>query len=178
MNNNLMDILEKQKIRYDSSGFWSSITPATKLYHKLLAKNTKVHSGYGENSWRLPSQPYYPSRSNWQIKTEHRDIIEVPLPRMKYFNLPFYSNFHLVNPEIIRAISLDTMDIDYFVYLFHLIEFVDLKDKIPRELSIHPNLRLAKEKKMQILKEIITAIKKRYKAVRTDLFLDNIQKSG
>jgi hypothetical protein len=52
-----------------------------------------------------------------------------------------------------------------------LIEFVDLNDAVPEELSVHPNLKMNAEKKIQILKDVILKIKKNYKSIRTDIFL-------
>ena len=178
MNNKVMEILERLHFQYDSSGCWSMLTPVIQMYHKLLRKEATIHSGYGENSWRLPSLPYYPSRENWQLPTEYREIVEVPLPRTKLFQLPFYSQFHLLTPAPYRSTSINRMKLKFFVYLMHLTEFIDLTDNVPPSLCCHPNLKRAVSRKRQILKRIILGITERYQNIRTDLFLKRYRGIG
>jgi peptidoglycan/xylan/chitin deacetylase (PgdA/CDA1 family) len=178
MNNKVMELLIKLHIQYDSSGNWSLLAPVIQMYHKLLRKQTNIHSGYGQSSWRLPVLPYYPSKENWQLATRYREIVEVPLPRTKLFRMPFYSNFHLLTPISYRFTSIKHMKLNFFVYLMHLIEFVDLTDNIPPSLYRHPNLRTAIAKKMHILKSLILGITERYQSIRTDLYLKRYWKNG
>lgn len=178
MNNKVMDILEKLHIQYDSSGNWSMLTPVIQMYHKLFRKETTIHSGYSETSRRLPLLPYYPSKENWQLATEYREIVEVPLPRTKLLKMPFYSNFHLLTPMSYRSTSIKHMKLKFFVYLMHLNEFIDLTDHVPPSLYRHPNLKTAVAKKIHILENIILKITERYQNIRTDQFLERYRKIG
>lgn len=178
MNNKVMGLLEKLHLRYDSSGNWSMLKPISQMVHKILRKETNIPSGYGENSWRLPLLPYYPSKENWQLATEYREIVEVPLPRTRLFKMPFYSSFHLLTPLFYRTISIKQMRLNFFVYLMHLIDFIDLTDKVPPSLCCHPNLKTSVLRKIDILKRIILGITERYQDRRTDLFLKKYRRIG
>lgn len=174
INNKIIEILEALNFKYDSSGFWSILNPLIKMYNKLKSKDKDVRYCFGENSKLLLSYPYFPSNENWLRKTSYRKIMELPMPRTNILNLPFYSNFHLMAPKFYRKFALKHIKVNYFVYLFHLIEFVDLKDKVPKELSIHPNLQLNKNEKLNIIGNIVSTITKRYLPVRTNEFVNKI----
>jgi len=60
------------------------------------------------------------------------------------------------------------------LYLFHLTEFVDFDDGIPRELGRHITLRKKADEKIKIMGEVIDIIKKRYENIRTDKFIENM----
>lgn len=170
INGSILDILEELSFTYDSSAFWTILNPLWKCYRKIFYKNSG-HSGFGESGSRLPNMPYYPSRNNWQERGPYRGIIEVPLPRTKIFNMPFYNNFHLSMDKIYRRLDINMMKSPYFVYLFHLIEFVDSNDNIPKELYVHPNTKIGITDKLNIMRDTISRIVKKSRPVKTDEFV-------
>jgi peptidoglycan/xylan/chitin deacetylase (PgdA/CDA1 family) len=143
----VMDFLEGAGYQYDSSGFWSVLTPLAKAVHRLRAKSRVVHAGYGGASWALPREPYFPRRDNWLMKGPERGIMELPLPT-DMVGLPFYSNFHLLFPECVLRSRMLTPRRTYLVYLMHIVEFADTRDVIPHCLSMHPNAKMPFEKKL------------------------------
>lgn len=173
MNVLILDTLEELSFSYDSSAFYTILKTFIKFYHNVFSKKF-VYTGFGGSLRNLPDHPYYPSLHDWQKKASVRKIIEIPLARTKH-NLPFYNNFHLLSGNLYRKMAISSMKKDYFVYLFHLIEFTELSDAcIPSELKIHPNLKLKIKTKLEIMKDTISRITNNYKIVRTDEFVNQI----
>jgi hypothetical protein len=77
----------------------------------------------------------------------------------------FYS--HLISKFIKRK---------HMVYLFHAIEFIDMSDNIPLELSIHPNIKIPVSKKMERSGKIINKLLERYNPVSTRRLIDKLNK--
>ncbi len=169
IDESVINLLERLSYEYDSSAFWSSLKPLFKRYHRLFREGD-VYEGFGESSHRLPNSPYYPSRDKWQSRGPRRNLIEIPLARTRILNLPFYSNFHLMLGDLPRRLSIGLMRQRYFVYTFHLVEFVDFNDRIPKELMPHPNIRTSAIEKLDRIKDTIKRITKRYCALRMDEF--------
>ena len=167
MNSQTINMLEELNYKYDSSGFWSIMNYFAKLKNKNINKNS-----WGNITSKLPHNPYFPNTIDWLDSKEKRKIIELPLPRTKILGLPFYNNFNLWAPNIYSNYFSKTINRDCLVYLFHLIEFVDLNDDIPKELSIHPNLNTPIENKIKNSKLILNNLLKRYDCVRTKDYLD------
>lgn len=176
INNNVIRILENLGYKYDTSGSWSVLNVLAKAWHKIRSKDKNIPSGFGASSSALHAYPYFPSYYNWLDETGCRKIIEVPLPRTRIFNLPFYSNFHLMMPSFYAKFAINQMDQDYFIYLFHLIEFVDLNDNIPGELHIHPNLKIGLSKKLNLIDSIIKCITRKYSVIKTNEFVNRYDK--
>ena len=171
MNTCIVNELESLSFRYDSSAFWTILKPVIKAYHKMFGKNKEIHSGFGENSARVSHSPYFPSRHEWLTKAKTRKIVEIPLPRTKFLNLPFYNNFHIITGNFYRRLALKNFNRPYFIYLFHLIEFVDFNDGIPKQLVAKPGLKLSSSRKIGIIRHTIETVMRRYKVMRTDDFV-------
>ena len=173
VNNAVIAALEKMGMEYDSSGFWSILNVGVKFYHRYFRKDKFIHSGFGDASFRLPHGPYYPSPLDWQKRSVSGtgDLVELPMPRTRALGLPFYNNFHLIVPSLYRNIAVETVDRSHFIYLIHLIEFTDLRDGIPKELNVHPNMNMFLDKKLRLLNETIGKIMRRYESIRTDEFV-------
>lgn len=176
IDNRIMGILDNLDFKYDSSGSWSILNPVVKAYHKIASRGKAAYCGLGSNSSSLPRYPYFPSPHKWLKETGYRKIAEVPLPRTRICNLPFYGNFHLMMPPLYVNSALNKMDCGYFVYLFHIIEFVDMSDGIPKELCRHPNVDTAFEKKLKFFESLVKRILKKYSCVRTDKFVETMSK--
>lgn len=176
INSEIMRILENLGFQYDSSGSWSILNPLIKAYHKLASKDKAVHSGFGQNASSLPRHPYFPALDKWLEETAYRKIVELPLPRTPICNLPFYGSFHLMMPEIYSNFAVNQMNRGYFIYLFHIVEFVDFADRIPEELCRHPNIATAYGKKVKLFESLINRIMKKYSCVRTDKFAQTLHK--
>ena len=95
INDKILNVLEKLNFKYDSSVGWSSINPLITAYHKFFCKADNISTGFGDASFLCPSYPYYPLKGNLRKKGQ-RKIVELPLTRTSWLQLPFYSNFHLV----------------------------------------------------------------------------------
>jgi peptidoglycan/xylan/chitin deacetylase (PgdA/CDA1 family) len=147
INTKIINILESLNFKYDSSGFYSIMNIALKASQKVLFKNGVNNGDFGGVNSKLGHAPYFPDNTNWLIKGAKRGIIELPLPRTNILGLPFYNNFNLWTPSVYTNYIAKRIKRSNIVYLFHIIEFMDMTDNIPGELSIHPNLkRPVKEK--------------------------------
>ena len=163
-------MLRQQGFLYDSSAAWSALMPLIKGYHRLFSKKG-VSGEFGQGSLRVPTEFYFPDRSDWRTRgADFGGIMEIPIPRSSWLNLPFYNNFHLLVGGFYRDVSVLLMRQSTVVYLMHLIEFVDLEDGIPRELRIHPNVSTPVGKKMEFLECTLRLLKAKYKTARSDDF--------
>ncbi len=167
ISNNTIDILEALYFTYDSSAFWSLLNPAFKYYHKFFSNSNVESGGFGQATSQLSRTPYYPNKKNLYATGNPRKLIEIPLPRT-VLGLPFYSNFHLTTPPLIRNYFTRYRHPRFLTYLFHLIEFVDQTDNIPSQLLRHPNLKTPIKIKMKVLKKIILALANDYQTIRSD----------
>ena len=166
ISSQIINILESLNYKYDSSGFWSTLNPLIKLFHKISSKES-VYSGFGECSSAIPSEPYIPLKENWLKRGKERAFIEYPLPRTRIFNLPYYSNYHLTIPDYIFDSFFKVIERPFLVYLFHIIEFAEMTDKIPNVLKRHPNLQTPFKKKLSRLEFIVKSILNNYQCVLT-----------
>lgn len=163
INTKIINILKENGFKYDSSGFWSIMNPILEYGHKFLFKNGLEDKGFGYVSWDLPQEPYQPSNVNWQTKAEtSEDFLEIPLPRTKFFGLPFYNNINLWAPAFYSYFISKTINRNKLIYLFHASEFVDMTDTIPKELECHPNMKLHVGIKIRKSEKIVKNLLKRY----------------
>jgi len=176
MDEAVLDQLEEMSFEYDSSAFWSSLQSVSKLYHRCFSRSNGAQ-GFGQGNHRLPRKPYYPAKGDWMSEGAKRNIIELPLPRTQLLQLPFYSNFHLSAGNWYRKCAVEGMKDSYLIYLFHLIEFVDLSDWVPSELNVHPNLKKSAKAKMAANEDTIKRLLKRYTAIKTVDFVRNYRAS-
>lgn len=164
----IINMLEELDFSYDSSGFWSVMNPLLKLSQHVLFKNGVNNGDFGGVSSTLAHHPYHPHKKNWIANdSEQRKLIEMPLPRTRMLGIPFYNNFNLWAPGLYSNIVSFNINRPVLVYLFHIIEFMDLTDEIPKEISMHPNLKIPVKTKINKSKKILDQLMKRYDAAGT-----------
>ncbi|MCX8489592.1 MAG: polysaccharide deacetylase family protein [Cyclobacteriaceae bacterium] len=176
INTEIVNHLERLGFTYDSSGFWSIMNPVLKLSHKFLFKNGLKNEGFGHVTSDLPKFPYWPDQSNWLKASWTRSLIELPLPRTPFFQLPFYHNFNLWAPSVYSDLISKSIQRPYMVYLFHIIEFMDMQDSIPKELAVHPNLSRSVKTKLTQSKSIVNNLRKHYSFRKTQDFCSEFKK--
>jgi peptidoglycan-N-acetylglucosamine deacetylase len=170
----IINLIDELGFRYDSSGFWSIMNSVLHASHKFLFKGGLKNDGFGRVTRQLPKRPYIPSYTDWLKTSKDRNIMELPLPRTSLFGLPFYHNFNLWAPAIFADTTSRWMSTPCLVYLFHIIEFMDLTDDIPGELAAHPNLKTKVSDKIKASDKIISNLLKRYSHVTTADFVDRL----
>jgi peptidoglycan-N-acetylglucosamine deacetylase len=175
INTNIINILERLGLAYDSSGFWSIMNPVLQCTHKLFFKKGIKNAGFGQVTSKLFQQPYRPDPNNWLASTHSRRFLELPLPRTPFFNLPFYHNFNLWAPALYTNLVSQNINRPFMVYLFHIIEFVDLGDNIPAALAVHPNLKKTVKEKIRFSDRILYNLSGRYEVMTTRSFVENRQ---
>jgi peptidoglycan/xylan/chitin deacetylase (PgdA/CDA1 family) len=176
INSKIINLLQTNDIKYDSSGFWSVLNPILKISQKLIFKNGLKNEGFGSVNRRLGQKPYSPDFFDWQKKSkDNRDFWELPLPRTGILGLPFYNNFNLWTPPIYADFVSKSIKKPYLIYLFHIIEFMDLNDNIPEELVIHPNLKTPVAKKISRSEHIIINLLKRYELIKTEDLIQELK---
>lgn len=169
INSKIINLLEGNGFKYDSSGFWSIMNPILKISHKLIFKNGLKNKGFGYVTRKLGQKPYSPDANNWLLKSNHkRKFWELPLPRTRVLGLPFYNNFNLWTPTLYTNIISKFISKPYIVYLFHIIEFMDLDDSIPHKLKVHPNLKTPLTIKIRRSEKIMTNLLTRYELMKTE----------
>lgn len=177
VDTDLINFLEEEGFAYDSSAFWSVFNPLFRFYHRCLSV-TRTYNGLVQSSRNIPRRPYCPSRDNWITPGAARQIVEIPLPRVGPLGLPFYNNFLLsVGPAFSRYLVSCARQ-QHLVYLFHLIEFVDLSDEVPWELRRHPNIQIKAKDKVRFMSETLSLLSRRYEIKGTSDFIANVRKSG
>lgn len=173
INTNIINILKNNGFRYDSSGFWSIMNPILEYGHKFLFKGGLKNEGFGFVTSKLPHEPFFPENNNWQKKSGNTgNFIEIPLPRTRLSGLPFYNNINLWTPKLYSSIISKTIKRKKLVYLFHAIEFMDITDNLPPELSVHPNLKTPLDVKLERSGKIINDLLKRYEHISTRKLLN------
>jgi peptidoglycan-N-acetylglucosamine deacetylase len=177
IDTNVIKILKNCGLKYDSSGFWSIMNPILEYGHKLMFKNGLKNEGFGYVTSRIPHEPYPTDLNDWLKKNlSSKEFWEIPLPRTKFSGLPFYNNINLWAPEFYSYLISKFIKRKHMVYLFHAIEFIDLSDSIPVELSIHPNIKIPVSKKMERSGKIINKLLERYNPVSTRRLIDKLSK--
>lgn len=175
INPKIINLLEKNGFEYDSSGFWSIMNPLLKISHRFIFKNGLKNEGFGNITRKLPQKPYKPVKNNLLLKSNNnRKIWELPLPRTVILGLPFYNNFNLWIPFFFSNYFSSYIRKPYIVYLFHIIEFMDLKDNLPKELKLHPNLKTPLDIKLRRSDIIINNLCKHYELIKTREFMQKL----
>ena len=175
INSKIINLLQDNGFKYDSSGFWSIMNPILKSSHKLLFKNGLKNEGFGYVTRKLGQKPYTPDTDNWLLRSNNnRKFWELPLPRTGILGLPFYNNFNLWTPSAYANLISKFISKPYIVYLFHIIEFMDLNDSIPHELNVHPNLTIPLNKKIKRAEKIMTNLYTRYKLINTEKLVQEL----
>jgi len=171
INSDVINYLEESGFEYDSSGFWSIMNPVIKSMNKVLYKKGLNSSDFGGSTRKLKQYAYYPDRENWLQPSSKRSIVEIPLPRTPLLALPFYNNFNLFAPSVFSSVVSKSINKPVLVYLFHIVEFMDLSDLIPDELKVHPNLKTPLSKKIRKSENIMINLLKRYDLMKTRDFV-------
>jgi len=176
INSKIINLLQDNGLKYDSSGFWSIMNPILKSSHKLLFKNGLKNEGFGYVTRKLGQKPYAPDPNNWlHTSNNNRKFWELPLPRTKILGLPFYNNFNLWTPSVIANLISKRISKPYIVYLFHIIEFMDLNDNLPLELNVHPNFKTPLTKKLRRSEKIMTNLLTRYELMKTEKLVQELE---
>lgn len=175
INSQVLKVLKECNIKYDSSVFWSIMNPILKYGQKYIFKNGIENEGFGEVTRKTPTRPYYPSSGNWNNPSDkNQSVLELPLPRTNNFGIPFYNNFNLLIPQFYSKFLANRINRSHLVYLFHIIEFMDVTDNVPKELIVHPNLKRPLKEKLKLSEDIISNLYKRYELKQTADFVNNI----
>lgn len=179
VNSKVINVASDLGMRYDSSGFWSVLNPILRIFHRLLFKNGLSNPNFGFVSSKLKQYPYRPSRENWHVpQTGSRPFWELPFPRTNVLALPFYNNFNLWTLPAYTNFISKRIDKPYMMYLFHIIEFMDLTDGIPTELAVHPNVNMSVRDKLSRSKSIVSHLLKRYEWVAAREFVSSLPADG
>lgn len=175
INTGLINTLEKLNFKYDASGFWSIINPLLKISQNIFFKNGVNNADFGGVSSKLIQYPYYPDADNWLIQSRtERKLLELPLPRTNIFCLPFYNNFNLWAPSFYSNFISKHIKKENIVYLFHIIEFMDMTDCIPEELAVHPNIKIPVKIKMEKSGKLFSNLAERYEPTSTRNFVNSL----
>lgn len=175
VNSNVINIAADLGLKYDSSGFWSIMNPMLKVFHKVLFKGGLNNADFGFVSNKLKQYPYAPSPDDWLISDlKVRQFFELPFPRTNTFGLPFYNNFNLWAPSKYSNYVSKKINKPYMNYLFHIIEFMDLSDGIPKELGLHPSIKIPAKVKMQKSGKLLSNLITRYEPTCTREFINSL----
>jgi hypothetical protein len=174
INTNIINILERNGLTYDSSAGWPLMHVLFKCVYfiQLLNKKKKLNVGYGETNSYFRKSPYVPHDKNWKKKSrKKRTILEFPLPTS--FNLlPFYGNLHASLPPWVCNMLLNSSRSKHITYLFHIIEFSSSHDDIiPKEILNHPHIQIPYNKKISNYHNILLQLMKTRTPVLTELYV-------
>jgi hypothetical protein len=151
------------------------MNPILKIFSRVLFKYGLNNADFGFVSNKLKQYPYSPSANNWLIPDEEsHQFIELPFPRTNVLGLPFYNNFNLWAPSLYSNYISKRINKSYIMYLFHLIEFMDLSDGIPKELAVHPNIKTPVKEKLQKSGKILSNLTESYEVTCTRDFVNSL----
>ena len=179
VNSKVINAAADLGLKYDSSGFWSILNPVLRTFHRLLFKNGLSNPDFGLVTSKLRQYPYRPSADNWLVPDAGaHPFWELPFPRTDVLALPFYNNFNLwAFPAYTDYVS-KRIDRPYMMYLFHIIEFMDLSDDLPAELAVHPNVKMPVRDKLGKSKAIMSNLLERYEWVSAREFVGSLSDDG
>jgi peptidoglycan-N-acetylglucosamine deacetylase len=179
VNSRVVNIAADLGLKYDSSGFWSILNPVLRIFHRLLFKNGLSNPDFGMVTSRLKQHPYRPSPDNWLVPDSRANPFwELPFPRTDVFALPFYNNFNLWSfPAYTNYVS-KRINRPYMMYLFHIIEFMDLSDGLPAGLVAHPNVRMPVRDKLRRSKAVMSNLLERYEWMPAREFVGSLSNGG
>ncbi|MFA6922791.1 MAG: polysaccharide deacetylase family protein [Bacteroidales bacterium] len=174
VNSKVINIAVDLGLKYDSSGFWSIVVPIIRILHGALFKNGLNNADFGTVTNKLEQYPYTPSANNWLVPdAKSHKFLELPFSRTNVLGLPFYNSFNLWAPSIYSNYISKKINKPYMMYLFHIIEFMDLSDGIPNELAVHPNIKISVKNKIQKSERIISNLMERYELINTRSFVNS-----
>jgi peptidoglycan/xylan/chitin deacetylase (PgdA/CDA1 family) len=175
VNSKVINIAAGLGLKYDSSGFWSIMNPVLKIFNRMMFKNGLNNADFGCVDKKLKQYPYSPSLKNWLIpEVGSRKFIELPFSRTNVLSLPFYNNFNLWTPSIYSNYISKKIDKPYIMYLFHIIEFMDLSDGVPKELAVHPNIKTPVKNKLQNSERILSNLARQYMPIAARSYVDSL----
>jgi len=179
VNSKVINVASDLGLKYDSSGFWSILNPVLKTFHRLIFKNGLSNPDFGLVTSKLRQYPYRPSADDWMVPDSvAHPFWELPFPRTDVLALPFYNNFNLWAFPAYSDYVSKRIDRPYMMYLFHIIEFMDLSDGLPAELAVHPNVKMSVRDKLAKSKAIVSNLLERHEWVRAREFVGSLSNDG
>jgi peptidoglycan-N-acetylglucosamine deacetylase len=180
----LLEVLAKKGYKFDASTLPTFIGPLARLYYfwkSDLSKEEKkerkeLFGSFREGFRKL--KPYF-----WNLP-ENETILEIPVTTMPVFKIPFHLSYLLY----LSGISMFLMKIYLYFALFmcritatnpsFLLHPLDLigGDQI-KQLAFFPGMNISSDKKVEVFRLVIKALKKRYNLQGMNRFYeDNFQK--
>jgi hypothetical protein len=186
VSEDILKILGKRGYIYDSSVLPTFAGPVirrisrAKLKDVLGADELKTRSNhYGKLSYGLaPMRPYRPSfKKIWHEESEDNDnkVWELPISTSRFFRMPIHSSFILALCQINYKLGMSIMRWEmkvrgtYMNYLFHPLEFVDIRDH--KDLKVQNGAGLPFSRKIYICEEILDRLSSGSRPVSTIEFL-------
>jgi peptidoglycan-N-acetylglucosamine deacetylase len=171
LSDTTLNVIGRRGYLYDASTFPTFLGPLARAYYFLTAKLDPIElerrrALFGQMSDGLrPLKPYV-----WRLSSG--DLVEIPVTTMPFFRIPFHASYLLYlsvwSPALARqyfktSILLCRMAGVAPSLLLHPLDFLGREDV--RELAFFPAMGLPREKKLELLSDIIEAYKAEFQVV-------------
>jgi hypothetical protein len=176
ISKNLIRVLIENHYRYDTSLFPSwfmYIAQARFVWNfKNDARKFEIlkRSDYMANL-RGSSRPFFTDGDSLYASRDHGRLLVLPLPVTRYLKIPCWHTMKFVLPPGMYAHALDhTLDSEYFYYLVHPTDLMDLKDVPPRyreKAQVLERIRVPLGVKSGMMEKTLSTIRKRSSRMMT-----------
>jgi peptidoglycan/xylan/chitin deacetylase (PgdA/CDA1 family) len=179
----MLEVLYDHQYLYDSSSLPTFIGPFARMYYfwksdfpkdeKLKRKN--LFGPFSGGFRRL--KPFY-----WDL-AGGKKIAEIPITTMPILKLPFHLSYLLylnnISPVLMKiylntALFLCKLTRTPVSFLLHPLDIIG-GDQI-RQLAFFPGMTLTSQRKIEVLREVVSTLKKRYRLVNISEYHITMQK--
>jgi peptidoglycan-N-acetylglucosamine deacetylase len=168
----LLKIIEKRGYLYDASTLPTFLGPLARMYYfsksdlSILEKKARkeLFGKFTEGFRKL--KPYYFDLG------DNRKIMEIPVTTMPIFKIPFHLSYllylsnismQIMNLYLGTAIFLCRLTKTPISFLLHPLDLIG-GDQI-KQLAFFPGMNIVSEKKVEVFREVILRLKKKYTLV-------------
>jgi hypothetical protein len=178
-SNDLLEVLAEKGYKYDASTLPTFIGPVARMYYfwkSDLSKEEKkerkeLFGSFREGFRKL--KPYF-----WYLPGDKR-LLEIPVTTVPIFKVPFHLSYLLYLSGISMFLMKMYLSFALFMcritgtrpsFLLHPLDLIG-GDQIT-QLAFFPGMNISSDKKVEVFKIVIKALKKRYNLMGMNKFYD------
>jgi hypothetical protein len=170
-SNDLLLVLAESGYLYDASTLPTFLGPLARAYYFMTSKLSPSQIAERKKLFGTLSDGFRPNRPHYQ-KTATGKIIEIPVTTLPIFRIPFHVSYILYLSSFSPWMGLLYFRVALWLckltgtrpsLLLHPLDFLD-EEEVP-ELSFFPAMKIPREKKMKIVREVIRLLTKEYNVI-------------
>ena len=176
----MLQELARRGYHYDASTLPNILAPLARTYYFATAEFTKEQKRRRQTlggTFRDGLRPIRPYR--WRL--DEREIVEIPVTTMPFFRVPIHQSYLMCVGALSQIVALGYLNTALRLcrltgvapsFLLHPTDFLTRDDK--QNLSFFPGMNLAREKKMELLSEVIRTLTAKFTVVTLERYAEEI----